>query len=282
MEKQVLFGINGQNLKNDAHYLMVYFPYDEEMCSYIDSWIEELDDNKYPLVSKGMWSGIINLKTHTLLNWKSEYGNLYFQAKVRDSGTYFLLDKDKRVLCKLCGYVPNGLIPDIDDCGDYIRLKISHNGVIDNWPGTPDFSDFIKEADVVEKIDASIHEEPILDFNVELTYSQLMTKLLRLPKCLQMEIGKALIDNVSEEDDDTEYLVIYKNDLLGYNDCSIDRRYAFEEALKRFNVLKDEFVADCDFFNELRIESDTATWFEATDGEDYVSLRVVKVARTDM
>ena len=36
------------------------------------------------------------------------------------------------------------------------------------------------------------------DTKVEFTYSQLMTKLLRLPKYLQMEIGKALIANASE------------------------------------------------------------------------------------
>ena len=53
----------------------------------------ELYENKCPLVSKGLWSGIINLKTHKLLNWKPKYGDLYLQAKVCDSGTYFLLDK---------------------------------------------------------------------------------------------------------------------------------------------------------------------------------------------
>ena len=57
----------------------------------------------------------------------------------------------------------------------------------------PDFSDFIKDADAVKKIDTSIEEEPILDTKVEFTYSHLMAKLLRLPKYLQLEIGKALI-----------------------------------------------------------------------------------------
>ena len=38
------------------------------MCSYTDVWIGELYENKYPLVSKGMWSGIVNLITHKLLN----------------------------------------------------------------------------------------------------------------------------------------------------------------------------------------------------------------------
>ena len=43
---------------------MIYFPYNEEMCSYTDTWMGELYENEYPLVSKGVWSGIINLKTH--------------------------------------------------------------------------------------------------------------------------------------------------------------------------------------------------------------------------
>ena len=79
MAKQILIGIKGQNLNEVAHYLMIYFPYNEEMCSYTDVWMGELYENKYPLVSKGskgMWSGIVDLKTHKLLNWKPEYGNL--------------------------------------------------------------------------------------------------------------------------------------------------------------------------------------------------------------
>jgi hypothetical protein len=52
-------------------------------------------------------------------------------------------------------------------------------------------------------------EEPILDTKVEFTYSHLMAKLLRLPKYLQLEIGKALIANASEgfeEEDDEDSL----------------------------------------------------------------------------
>ena len=67
-----------------------------------------------------------------------------------------------------------------------------------DWPEEPDFSDFIEGAGIVEKIDTSIEEEPIFDTKVEFTYSQLMTKLLRLPKYQQMEIEKALIANASE------------------------------------------------------------------------------------
>lgn len=209
MAKQILVGIREQNLNEIAHYLMIYFPYDEEMSSYTDVWMGELYKNKYPLVSKGMWSGIINLKTHKLLNWKQEYGNLYLQAKVCDSGTYFLLDKDKKEICKIADYVPNGLIPEADDSGDYIRLRINYDGTIENWSDKPEFSDFVEGTEIVEKIDTSIEEKPILDTKVEFTYSQLMAKLLRLPKYLQVEIGKALIANASEgfeEDEDEESL----------------------------------------------------------------------------
>ena len=141
---------------------------------------------------------MINLKTHKFQNWKQEYGSLYFQAKVCDSGTYFLLDKDKKVICRIADYVPNGLIPEADGCGDYIRLRINYDGTIENWPDEPDFSDFIEGVGIVEKIDTSIEEEPIFNTKVEFAYSQLMTKLLHLPKYLQMEIGKVLIANVLE------------------------------------------------------------------------------------
>ena len=80
---------------------MIYFPYNEEMCSYTDTWMGELYENEYPLVSKGVWSGIINLKTHKLLNSKPEYGSLYLQAKVCDSGPISYLTKTKRQYVKL-------------------------------------------------------------------------------------------------------------------------------------------------------------------------------------
>ena len=80
MAKQILVGIREQDLNEVAHYLMIYLPFNEEMRSYTDNWLGELYENKYPLVSKGMWSAIINLKAHKLLNWKQEYGSLYFQV----------------------------------------------------------------------------------------------------------------------------------------------------------------------------------------------------------
>ena len=96
------------------------------------------------------------------------------------------------------------MIPESDDCGDYIRLSINSDGTIENWPENPDYSDFIEGSKSVERIDTDIEEEPILDTRVEFTYSQLMAKLLRLPKFLQLEIGKALVTNASEGFEKTE------------------------------------------------------------------------------
>ena len=94
--------------------------------------------------------------------------------------------------------MPNGLIPNPDDCGDYIRLRINSDDTIENWPENLDYSDFIEGSETVGRIDTSIVEELILDTKVEFTYSQFMAKLLQLPKFLQLEIGKALVANATE------------------------------------------------------------------------------------
>ena len=83
-------------------------------------------------------------------------------------------------------------------------LRINSDGTIENWPENLDYSDFIEGSVSVEMIDTGIEEEPILDTRVEFTYSQLMTKLLQLPKFLQLEIGKALVANTSEGFEETE------------------------------------------------------------------------------
>ena len=98
----------------------------------------------------------------------------------------------------IAGYVPNGLIPDSDGCADYFRLRIISESTIEYGPENPCYSDFIEGSESVERIDMDIEEEPILDTRVEFTYSQLMAKLLQLPKFLQLEIGKALVANASE------------------------------------------------------------------------------------
>ena len=43
-------------------------------------------------------------------------------------------------------------------CGDYIRLRINEDDMI-NWFEEPDFFDFMEDSEVVEKIDVHIKEE---------------------------------------------------------------------------------------------------------------------------
>ena len=50
MAKQILNGIKGKNLSEVAHYLMIYFPYNEEMCSYMDAWMGERNNIKCLLI----------------------------------------------------------------------------------------------------------------------------------------------------------------------------------------------------------------------------------------
>lgn len=45
----------------------------------------------------------------------------------------------------------------------------------------------------------TLKKKSILYIKVEFIYNQLMAKLFRLPKFIQMEIGKVLIANASEE-----------------------------------------------------------------------------------
>lgn len=68
-----------------------------------------------------------------------------------------------------------------------------------NWFEEPDFFDFMEDSEVVEKSMCTLKKKSILYTKVEFTYNQLMAKLFRLPKFIQMEIGKALIANASEE-----------------------------------------------------------------------------------
>ena len=68
MAKQILIGIREQELSVIAHYLMIYFPYNEEMCSYTDAWVGELYENKYPLHEEERKLLFINLSIPDKIN----------------------------------------------------------------------------------------------------------------------------------------------------------------------------------------------------------------------
>ena len=108
--------------------------YDEEQIPY-----------DFPLRSGDMWNAIVDIDSGQIDDWpKGKSGNLFL--KVCDSGSYTLIERNgNEPLSIYADYVPHGLIP--GEYGDYIDLKINEDGVITNWPSSPDVSEFSGDED---------------------------------------------------------------------------------------------------------------------------------------
>lgn len=64
--------------------------------------------------------------------------------KVVDAGSYAIRGKDDNLIAEIDGdYVPHGVVP--GEYGDYLVLKIDNDGVITNWPKSPNISAFFEE-----------------------------------------------------------------------------------------------------------------------------------------
>lgn len=132
--------------KEQVRYIHISFPFQEELCSYTFPFEDKEDEEQLPLVSLGYWQGTIDLQTHKLLEWEPDFGECYLQAKVCDTGTYTLLNVEKRPICALKGYVPNGVIPPKDGAGDYIHFGINADGTVEEWQYKYDFAAFHERA----------------------------------------------------------------------------------------------------------------------------------------
>lgn len=140
-------------LAKEASYLHIVIPYDKDnsTITFDDGVMIELECNEEftpPMLNSEdmLLEYIIDLKERKVINWNYKEGYLRMQAKVRDSGTYTLLDAEKNPLWQIRGYVPNNLIPPFEKgYDDYIELSVEYDGTIEDWPITPDFSDFIEE-----------------------------------------------------------------------------------------------------------------------------------------
>lgn len=155
--------------QEQAKYLHISFPFREEFCSYTFPFGEEEDEEQLPLVSLGYWQGTIDLQAHKLLEWKPNFGECYLQAKVCDSGTYTLLDTEKKPICILKGYVPNSVIPPKNGAGDYIHFAINADGTVEEWQDTYDFTEFNERAILVTKNPSTPlpypQQRPMMKFN---------------------------------------------------------------------------------------------------------------------
>lgn len=109
-------------------YLELLFPWDDKLCS-INPGADPDQDN--PFVYNGYWHATVDLEKHSFEDFQKGVWPMYIQAKVRDEGIYILLNEDKKALVSCRGYVPK--LPFSDGSGDYIRIKISPDGKIENW-----------------------------------------------------------------------------------------------------------------------------------------------------
>ena len=155
--------------QEQAKYIHISFPFREELFSYTFPFEDEKEEEQLPLVSLGYWQGTIDLQAHKLLEWNPNFGACYLQAKVCDSGTYTLLDTEKKPICTLKGYVPNGVIPPENGAGDYIHFAINTDGTVEEWQDTYDFTEFNERAIPVNQYSSTLLPDPrqcpVMKFN---------------------------------------------------------------------------------------------------------------------
>lgn len=105
----------------------------------------------------------IDLKTHKILGWHSIDDNKDIYVKARDEGKYSLLDENQKEIYRIEGYVPNRFLPEKDDFGDYLTLKIDENGKVLNWYRKPDFNEFIKDGYCTIPVTSRENIEKVID-----------------------------------------------------------------------------------------------------------------------
>ena len=70
--------------------------------------------------------------------------------------------------------------------------------------------------------------------------------------------------------------------ILNYSDEIIERRSKtipltdLDRAKEILKELKDAFIEECDFMDCIEVEKDTPTHYEATDGEDWIIIRITQ------
>lgn len=142
-------------LEQEARFLHISIPYDKDdeygLISFDDGLMTELECEKDfipPMlnVETQRLEVTIDLYERKVVNWGDDKDYIRMWAKVRDSGTYTLLDADMQPLWQINGYVPNAMIPPYENgFGDYLELAIEYDGTLLDWQTLPDFSDFIEE-----------------------------------------------------------------------------------------------------------------------------------------
>ena len=132
-----------------AKYIRIILPYfrgDELFSVEDDEGDLPVEDKNFaiPLYDEGnrQFDFTVDIADAKVCDWS--YNSFFrFRAKVCDSGTYVLLDKDMNPILQIAGYVPDEVIPPQEySWGDYVEFDISADGKVMNWPKEPDLSVF--------------------------------------------------------------------------------------------------------------------------------------------
>jgi len=142
-----------------AVYLHIVIPYNrrDDLFTIINGSGDDLgldESSIIPLYDSDnrQFDFTMNLSSHKVLEWNYNE-DLRIWAKVRDSGTYELQDKDMKPLLQIVGYVPNEVIPPKENgWGDYVEFCIDKDGTITNWPENPDLMVFADEGTLPKPI----------------------------------------------------------------------------------------------------------------------------------
>ena len=101
---------------------------------------EEDIPNDFPGRVGDTWMARVEIETGKIVDWTNGVA-ADFSMKVVDEGSYHLIDENNNSVASIEeDYVPNGVIP--GEYGDYIEMEINEQGVITNWPKSPDLSAF--------------------------------------------------------------------------------------------------------------------------------------------
>ncbi len=70
--------------------------------------------------------------------------------------------------------------------------------------------------------------------------------------------------------------------ILNYSDEIIERKSKtipltdLDRAKEILKELRDAFIEECDFMDCIEVEKDTPTHYEATDGEEWITIRITQ------
>lgn len=106
--------------------------------------IEDIDGSLIPcrIEDDDNWFPVIDIDTGVIANWEQgKTADIHY--KVCDDGVYIVFDENEKEITRKDGYVPETMCPKGSGYGDYIKMNVDENGLIDNWKFNID--DFLEE-----------------------------------------------------------------------------------------------------------------------------------------